>query len=452
MTAAAWIERAGGSDAVRRSAEAVVEQVAHNDLFTPGCEVVVARAPGRLDVMGGIADYSGSLVLEWPLADATFVALQRDPPLTVTVVSGARRAQVPLPKLLTLDYREAQAFFAADPSSHWAAYVAGAYVVLAREQRVEFPDGARILVTSSVPEGRGVSSSAALEVAAMMAICAAYGVTLEPRRLAMLCQQVENLIAGAPCGVMDQMTAALGESGQLLALLCQPAELLGGVELPRGLALWGIDSGIRHSVGGSDYGTVRAAAFMGRRILEDLTGRRVDYLANVTPPEFASLEYRVPARLVGRSFLDRYHDVSDDVTTIDPGRVYPVRAATAHPIHEHVRVREFAKQLSTSADAERLGALMYESHASYSACGLGSSGTDTLVTFARRAGQRCGVYGAKITGGGSGGSVAVLGRADAGPQVHALAAEYACHSAHAARVFSGTSCGAVACGVCNLRV
>ena len=462
MTAAEWVARIGASDAVRRDAEAVLMRVAHADLFTSRGDILVARAPARLDVMGGIADYSGSLVLEWPLADATFVALQRAPHPTLTIVSGARHFEVALGRLVSFDYGDARAFFAADPANHWAAYVGGAFIVLAREQRVEFPDGARILVTSTIPEGKGVSSSAALEVASMMAICSAYGVTLEPHQLALLCQKVENLIAGAPCGVMDQMTAALGACGQLLALLCQPAEVQGWLGLPRGLALWGIDSGIRHAVGGADYGTVRTAAFMGHRILEDFTGRRIDYLANVTPAEFASLAARIPERLTGRSFLDRYHGANDEVTTVDPERVYPVRAATAHPIYEHARVREFAERLSTlahrdagtrslGASAERLGTLMHESHASYSDCGLGSEGTGALVTAVRRAGPACGVYGAKITGGGSGGSVAILGRPDAGRIVHTIAEQYARRSGHPARVFSGSSSGAAACGVCDLR-
>ncbi|MGH9373693.1 MAG: galactokinase, partial [Vicinamibacterales bacterium] len=294
--------------------------------------------------------------------------------------------------------------------------------------------------------------------------CAAYGVPLEPRRLALLCQKVENLVAGAPCGVMDQMTAALGEAGRLVALLCQPAELRGHLELARGLALWGIDSGIRHAVGGADYATIRAAAFMGHRMLEHLTGRRLDYVANVTPAEFATLAARVPERLTGRHFLHRYDGVIDPLTTVDPDRVYPVRVATAHPICEHARARDFAERLSRLADeetngtgsltagAEHLGALMYESHASYSACGLGSDGTDALVTFVRSAGPESGMYGAKITGGGRGGTVAILARTDSAPVVHAIAAQYARRCGRVARVFGGSSSGAAACGVCNLRL
>src|SRR5205823_6892483 len=134
------------------------------------------------------------------------------------------------------------------PAHRWAAYVAGAFLVLMREKGYVFQQGARVLVHSAVPEGKGVSSSAALEVATMQAVTAAYGIDLPPRELAFLCQRVENLIAGAPCGVMDQMTAACGEADRLLTLLCQPGELQGTIKLPDELAVWGIDSGIRHSV------------------------------------------------------------------------------------------------------------------------------------------------------------------------------------------------------------
>ncbi len=310
MTALAWATPAGGSDSVQRDAEALAH-LNRTEIFARDRDIVVARAPGRLDVIGGIADYSGSLVLEWPLADATYVAVQRDPRSILLLVSGAREAGAYLPELLSFSYDEARAYFAADPSTRWVSYIAGAFVVLARELAIQFSEGAKILVASSVPEGKGVSSSAALEVAAMTAICSAYGITLKPRDLALLCQKVENVIAGAPCGVMDQMTAALGESGRLFALLCQPAEVAGQYELPQGLALWGIDSGIRHAISEADYGVVRAAAFMGHRMVEDLTASRVDYLANLPAAEFATLERQLPGRLTGRDFLDRHDGTSN---------------------------------------------------------------------------------------------------------------------------------------------
>jgi L-arabinokinase len=89
---------------------------------------------------------------------------------------------------------------------------------------------------------------------------------------------------------------------------------------------------------------------------------------------------------------------------------------------------------------------MFESHASYSACGLGSSGTDLLVELVRSAGQSQGLYGAKITGGGSGGTVAVIGKADAYPAMIRIAAEYNRQTGYEPYLFSGSSLGAAAFG------
>ncbi|MEO8178998.1 MAG: hypothetical protein ABI895_09215 [Deltaproteobacteria bacterium] len=77
---------------------------------------------------------------------------------------------------------------------------------------------------------------------------------------ALWCQRVENLVVGAPCGVMDQMTSSCGRAGQLLPLVCQPAELEPCFPIPAGLALWGIDSGLQHQVQGADYAEVHVAA------------------------------------------------------------------------------------------------------------------------------------------------------------------------------------------------
>jgi len=451
---------------------------AHAEFFDRTGPITVARAPGRLDLMGGIADYSGALVLELPLAAATLVAAQptRDGCLTVhSLAPLGADADVEVsvsieslaPHGVALDYAEARALLTAQGRRRWAAYVVGALVVLARERGLTV-DGVRLLVDSAVPLGKGVSSSAALEVAAMNAICAAHGMTLEGRDLALLCQMVENLVVGAPCGVMDQMTAACGERDRLLALLCQPAELQAPVVLPPALEVWGIDSGIRHEVGGADYGAVRVGAFMGYRIIADVAGLTVTaasggrvqiedqrwrgYLANVTPLEWEStFRNAVPDAIDGASFLRRYGGITDSVTRVDPARRYAVRQPTAHPIYEHDRVWMFRGLLEAGAANEvncaLLGEWMYASHASYSACGLGTSGTDRLVSLARDAGA----YGAKITGGGSGGVVAVLTRAGSHAVVQGVAREYQRLTGRSATVLGGSSDGAARFGVIRLN-
>ncbi|HSB27595.1 MAG TPA: galactokinase family protein, partial [Pyrinomonadaceae bacterium] len=232
--------------------------------FDQSNSLIITRAPGRLDVMGGIADYSGSLVLQLPIRNATHVALQNLNSSKLRVLSSGnseapRFNEIDLNELISnagqpISYEEARRRFS-DVTQHWLAYIAGAFLVLARECGFKFEHGASILINSNVPEGKGVSSSAALEVAVMQAVNVSFAVGLGAQEVARLCQKVENLVAGAPCGIMDQMTSACGEENKLLELLCQPDVLKGSITLPAELELWGIDSGVRHSVGGSDYGS-----------------------------------------------------------------------------------------------------------------------------------------------------------------------------------------------------
>lgn len=160
-----------------------------------------------------------------------------------------------------------------------------------------------------------------------------------------------------------------------------------------------------------------------------------------------ALRERVPEAVSGRAFLARYAGITDAVTRVDPDRTYAVRACTEHPIDEHHRVRLFRELLEGRAPTDRLlellGELMYQSHASYGACGLGSQGTDWLVDRVREAGPGAGLYGAKITGGGSGGTVAILSRAGCRPRLERLVADYSRETGRRAAIFGGSSPGAV---------
>jgi L-arabinokinase len=184
------------------------------------------------------------------------------------------------------------------------------------------------------------------------------------------------------------------------------------------------------------------------------------YLANVTPEEFDQYASRIPERMRGAEFLAQYGGTTDPVTRVDPGATYGVRVPARHPVAEHARVTEWRDRLVALGDSDEnpdivgpaLGRLMYESHASYSACGLGSSGTDDVVALAREVGPARGVYGAKITGGGSGGTVALLTRAEAAATVEEIVARYADRSRRATYVFSGSSPGAAASGTRRVKL
>jgi galactokinase len=448
------------------------------EFFDPAQPIIVARAPGRLDLMGGIADYSGALVLQLPLAVAAFVAVQWSSDAWVRVrtanatdtYGGEAEVAAPLADWLR-DYATVHGHWAAQPTRHWATYIAGALTVLHHERNVSFPRGLRLLLASDVPPGKGVSSSAAIEVAAMQAVCGILDLQLEGRELALLCQKVENLVVGAPCGIMDQMTSACGTANSLLALVCQPAELEAPVALPDDVEVYGLDSGIQHAVSGADYGSVRVGAFMGYRVIAELAGLKVasdergrttvedmqwrGYLANI-PPSVWESRFRdwVPERLTGVQFMTQYGGFTDPVTKIDPARTYAVRQPTAHPIYENQRVRLFRALLQqrplTTETLTLLGELMYQSHASYSACDLGTQDTDRLVELVREAGPERGLFGAKITGGGSGGTVAVLARRGSRAVVETIVQRYAHATGRAAFIIAGSSAGAVQFGTFTL--
>jgi len=131
-------------------------EVARHPFFEASRDVVIARAPGRLDLMGGIADYSGSLVLQWPLREATLVAAQHaaDGRLRATSLgngSGAARScdlavEDLFPDGRPVELDHARRFFAERPADGWAAYVFGVLVVLAREKGRRSLEGLRLLI------------------------------------------------------------------------------------------------------------------------------------------------------------------------------------------------------------------------------------------------------------------------------------------------------------------
>jgi L-arabinokinase len=177
------------------------------------------------------------------------------------------------------------------------------FLVLMRERQANFASGANILISSRVPLGKGVSSSAALEVAVMEAVAAAYDIKVEAREKALLCQKVENMVVGAPCGVMDQMTAVFGERDRLLLMLCQPAELKGTIAVPR-------NCGFGELI--PEYVTLSAAPITARCARErswgaDYRGFKdgfFKYLASISPAEFErEVLGQLPERMSGTAFL-----------------------------------------------------------------------------------------------------------------------------------------------------
>lgn len=426
--------------------------------------ITLARAPGRLDVMGGVADYSGSLVAEMSIAEAALVALAPRTDHTLRVWSRGMEAEALTPQVslpladfyngdALADYATVHARLCRDPQARWTAYIFGCvYVLLAEGIIPDFPYGANLILDSRVPLGAGVSSSAAIEVATMQALSAAYGLHLDGVTLARLSQMVENKVVGAPCGIMDQMSSALCVSNGLLLILCQPHEVQGTQALPDGVRVFGINSAVKHSIGGSAYTRARVAAFMGRKILG------VEYLAQLSTQEYGDqLKSALPTYIKGSEFLAQFGETDDAVTQVDPNENYAVIAATSHGIWENRRVTGFVRELQEAKNdsphrlseyLRRVSAKMYAAHNSYSQIGLGCEETDLLVEMGRQAGPDQGIYGAKITGGRSGGTVAFLTYGNNADQtIDRIAHVYEQHTGRTPQIFEGgLSPGAMAFG------
>lgn len=424
-------------------------------------EIWTARVPARLDVMGGIADYSGANVCQGTLGAGVLVAVQprEDRRVRIRTVSLAPRClpvetSFPLAWLEArgkpVSYGEVQALFRENHLASWAAYAGGSLFALIKEEKLRLRHGFDVLLLGTVPMNAGVASSAAVEIGTLRALDAWLDLGLEPARLARLGQIAENRVVGAPCGIMDQIAIASGRRGQLVHILCRPGSVVDTVEIPKGTGFVGINSMVRHSVAAAPYGDVRIGAFMGKRILNALRVRdglpAVKHLTEITAKEFAARSRHLPETLKGSDFLKKYGTHGDSATTIRPGTVYRVRGPARHAVRENERVLRFIAALRRGGEAgcAAAGKVMYGAHASYrDECRLSVPETDALVAAVRRRGAKEGLYGAKITGGGAGGTVAVFGRLAAlEKHVPAIAKEHARRFGFAPEIYGGTSPGA----------
>jgi len=479
--------------------------------FRPDRPVRVCRAPGRLDVMGGIADYTGSLVCELPLDCAAAAALQERDDRQLRVFSlnllEERKPhffEISLDELAHHTLETLRASLSSD-DQRGAGYIVGCAWVLQESSLIDLRNpqttGFNLAIYSTVPPDAGVGSSAAIEVATMMLLRDHFGLmnpaagrslriangsgqahlgAFTPLKLAELCQSAENRVVGVPCGIMDPVASCLGEEGQLLRMICQPHELQKNLAIPSGMRFFGINSNVRHDIGGGAYARTRCAAFMAHRImLEKMreigasVGRTLvadpmrGYLANLDPDDYKRIfRPNLPEKMRGDAFLEKYEKTMDAATSVDPRIEYDIQHAADHHVLEARRVRNFARYIGEALAApgprekggalDRAGHLMYASHQSYTMDAmLGAPECDLLVQLVRQR-ERAGLYGAKITGRGSGGTVAVL--AETTQSVDAAIAEimkeYETQTGRTPQLLAGSSQGAWHAGtaMCELAV
>jgi L-arabinokinase len=445
--------------------------IAAHDFFTEKA-IWIARAPGRLDVMGGNVDYTGGMVLQSVLREAVWVAVQprTDDVIRILNPGAAQFGWQPSIELQTAtlgDLAGLRLLCNEKDSSRWLSYVLGALHFLKSRSRWGNPGGADLFIASDLPPNKGVSSSAALAIAVLKAASAAHGISLDGVALAMAGQWVENVVVGAACGIMDQAAIVLGEENNLLPLLCQPCRPFPAVKLPGDLCIWGIDSMEPRSTTGTTYEAARAAAFIGYKLICQHEGidvileqastiprwtdtRWKGYLSNLALSEFRSRYERwLPESLSGRECLTRIGAHVDPFTTVYPDTEYPVRAAVRYATEENLRVQtvrallESSSSATSDSTAKLIGEIFCQSHVAYAECGLGSDACDELVSRALKSG----FAGAKMTGGGAGGVVAILGRPEGQSAIQRIAQDYGAERSTMPYLFEGSSNGVDTSGI-----
>jgi galactokinase len=324
----------------------------------PGADIAV-RAPGRANLIGEHTDYNDGFVL--PLA----IDLE-------TVLVGQRTDGV-----VRLRSEDAEGVVEVDlstgrgPEDGWGRYVAAVVQqLLEAGLPVRGVDGA---LSSTVPSGAGLSSSAALEVAVALAVldASALGQPMRPEDVAKLCQRAENLGVGVASGLMDQLASACGVEGSALLLDCRSVTFE-AVPLPAGTAVVLVDSAVPHSLVDSEYGARRTSC------------------------EQAAAALGVPA----------LRDVDEPTLTAAQAQLDPVAYRRArHVVTENDRVLLAASALHRG-DLVHLGALFAASHASMSAdFEITTPEVDRLVEIAV---ATPGVHASRMTGGGFGGCTVSL--------------------------------------------
>ncbi|QYG92624.1 galactokinase [Iamia sp. SCSIO 61187] len=308
---------------------------------------VRVRAPGRVNLIGDHTDHTGGLVLPAAIDLETVVEGQRGGAEVVLRSDGDPEvAVVPLA--------------VADPAEvapGWARYVAGV-VVEARP-----PEGFTGTVTTTLPLGGGLSSSAALEVALVLSLRPDLGDALSVARLG---QRAEHRATGVPCGIMDQLASAGGRAGHALLIDCHTLAVE-PVPLPDDLDVVVVDSGQARRLEGSPYAERAAQCRAAEAVIGPL---------REAPP-------------------------GTEVAIADP----VVRARARHVLGENARVRAAATALR-GRDHALLGALLRESHASLRDDFAVS--TPTLDALVGRLAAAPGVWGARLTGAGFGGCVVAV--------------------------------------------
>jgi galactokinase len=324
----------------------------------PG-EPRVFRAPGRVNLIGEHTDYNDGFALPAAIDLYTWIAIAPRNDETLNVISAN------LNQTAEIDLREKHPF----ARNHWSDYIRGVALML-QDSGVQLR-GANLVIHSDVPSGSGLSSSAALEVAAANALLANSNRALEKLNIAKLCQRAENEFVGARCGIMDQFAASFGCAGHAILLDCRSLEGT-PLPLPAGINLVICNTMVKHEHSAGEYNLRRAQCEEGVALLKKWSPK-ISALRDISLGELESHKSELPPVIFRRC---------------------------RHVIGENARVLDTAKAFQDS-NLDAVGKLMARSHESLRGdFEVSCHELDIMVELAQKTE---GVIGTRMTGGGFGG-------------------------------------------------
>ena len=325
----------------------------------------IVRAPGRVNLIGEHTDYNGGFVLPMAIDRAIWVAVSARSDRKVVIHSAdyGRTAEFSLDTLVRKG--------GDDPG--WLEYPKG--VAWALQEAGYALQGWEGVISGDVPQGAGLSSSAAAEIATLCSFSAVSSFDLDPVERARLGQKAENDWVGMRCGIMDQLISSCGEAGHALLIDCRSLEY-SPAPLPEGTAVAVLDTATRRGLVESAYNERRAQCEEACRIFG------VELLRDISPERLAAED-------------ERLTDI--------------VRRRARHVVGENARTLAMADAMR-GGNMERMGALMYESHISLrDDYEVSNDALNAMVEIAR---SHPACWGARMTGAGFGGCAVAMIRAE----------------------------------------
>lgn len=394
--------------------------------------VARGQAQGRLDLLGGAAEFGGTLALHLPTVAQTRVSLyHQDHPGIRFHSHGQRPCRIEGKQLKALmenrlSDRSLVKVLQEERFSQDFITQLTCLKLVVRASGCGLPHGISVKVDSNVPTAQGFSHRPSLLIASLRAYAKFLHYRFPGTEIAQWSATVESLIWQANASFADHLTAAFAEPHTIQPILCRPDLLLPAINLPADTTVAAVGFGSDYHSNNPAYLRTRTAAFIGKYLLERELDHSFNYISQIafaylTHPAYTNL----PKALSGKNFKQGIDALDDPFCQIVPETVYPVRECLSYPILEKRRAERILEILLNPHAHPNLlseiGSILFASHRAFQIMGLSHPMADRLVERIRKEGPSCGIHGARSSANGSSAAVVVLLRQDALPTLREFA-------------------------------